>query len=661
MSCKVKKASNGKINKVLDFSGNESTLFKEILNIPIFSMGEALEVYKGIYGEKLRDKIKFQKTYENSAKNKKAASKITQELIDRLKLNGLASNVTQLTTQEIDAKLKELGVSDAIRKQVIAYHGSPYLFDRFTTNAMGTGEGAQAFGWGLYFTDLEDIARNYADILGSKSITFDGVDINGTDGWNEAKDAISVLAQDIDGYGFIRSIESIKKLSNKALKEYLPYLASEKVNINDKEYAQERVDAANYLLKNIDNFKEQSGKNLYKVSLHKGKTPSEYTWLEWDTQISKEIKENFSNIVKKENLKGEIHNIKLSDKYDVESFDGGKTWKVGDTEKIGTEEEFVATFEDKKEAEKEADNLNFAESNIIGKDLYEALAKQIGQKEASLFLLENDIDGVKYPAESISRGTTSDTAKGFNYVVFDENAITIEEQIQFQKQLSDKGITLTTNGFTVNNEIFLNSDTADDSTLLHEYQHIFNSWLKENRKETYNKGISLIEDELAKENSEIQDVIDFVKRNQPSLTGERFKEELLTEFVGRYSKQMMDDQKSKSPLIQWLSDFWDSIAKILNLSDYTPEQVANMTLADFAKSSVSELLLGENITQTIGNSNDTRYQIIGEQGVKNTQDAINRLDNLKVAQKMEQTDKSEYIENNFEKILTYLNIEKYDC
>ena len=661
MSCKVKKASNGKINKVLDFSGNESTLFKEILNIPIFSMGEALEVYKGIYGEKLRDKIKFQKTYENSAKNKKAASKITQELIDRLKLNGLASNVTQLTTQEIDTKLKELGISDDVRKQVIAYHGSPYFFDRFTTNAMGTGEGAQAFGWGLYFTDIENIARNYADILGSKSITFDGVDINGTDGWNEAKDAISVLAQDIDGYGFIRSIESIKKLSNKALTEYLPYLASEKVNINDKEYAQERVDAANYLLKNIDNFKEQSGKNLYKVSLHKGKTPSEYTWLEWDTQISKEIKENFSNIVKKENLKGEIHNIKLSDKYDVESFDGGKTWKVGDTEKIGTEEEFVATFEDKKEAEKEAYNLNFAESNIIGKDLYEALAKQIGQKEASLFLLENDIDGVKYPAESISRGTTSDTAKGFNYVVFDENAITIEEQIQFQKQLSDKGITLTTNGFTVNNEIFLNSDTADDSTLLHEYQHIFNSWLKENRKETYNKGISLIEDELAKENSEIQDVIDFVKRNQPSLTGERFKEELLTEFVGRYSKQMMDDQKSKSPLIQWLSDFWDSIAKILNLSDYTPEQVANMTLADFAKSSVSELLLGENITQTIGNSNDTRYQIIGEQGVKNTQDAINRLDNLKVAQKMEQTDKSEYIENNFEKILTYLNIEKYDC
>jgi hypothetical protein len=30
---------------------------------------------------------------------------------------------------------------------------------------MGTGEGNQAFGWGLYFTDLESIARNYAEEL----------------------------------------------------------------------------------------------------------------------------------------------------------------------------------------------------------------------------------------------------------------------------------------------------------------------------------------------------------------------------------------------------------------------------------------------------------------------------------------------------------------
>jgi hypothetical protein len=42
------------------------------------------------------------------------------------------------------------------------WHGSPYDFDEFLLDKMGTGEGEQAFGWGLYFTDLEDIADEYA-------------------------------------------------------------------------------------------------------------------------------------------------------------------------------------------------------------------------------------------------------------------------------------------------------------------------------------------------------------------------------------------------------------------------------------------------------------------------------------------------------------------
>lgn len=50
-----------------------------------------------------------------------------------------------------------------------AYHGSPHIFDRFSTDAMGTGEGNQAFGWGLYFTNRKDIAKHYRDALASRS------------------------------------------------------------------------------------------------------------------------------------------------------------------------------------------------------------------------------------------------------------------------------------------------------------------------------------------------------------------------------------------------------------------------------------------------------------------------------------------------------------
>lgn len=50
-----------------------------------------------------------------------------------------------------------------------AYHGSPYTFDHFDLGAIGTGEGAQAHGWGLYFAKDKKIAEAYRDVLGANS------------------------------------------------------------------------------------------------------------------------------------------------------------------------------------------------------------------------------------------------------------------------------------------------------------------------------------------------------------------------------------------------------------------------------------------------------------------------------------------------------------
>jgi hypothetical protein len=42
---------------------------------------------------------------------------------------------------------------------ILAYHGSPYSFDKFDASKIGTGEGAQAYGHGLYFAENEGVAR----------------------------------------------------------------------------------------------------------------------------------------------------------------------------------------------------------------------------------------------------------------------------------------------------------------------------------------------------------------------------------------------------------------------------------------------------------------------------------------------------------------------
>lgn len=46
-------------------------------------------------------------------------------------------------------------------KGIRAYHGSPHDFDRFSLEHIGTGEGAQAYGHGLYFAENEGVAHSY--------------------------------------------------------------------------------------------------------------------------------------------------------------------------------------------------------------------------------------------------------------------------------------------------------------------------------------------------------------------------------------------------------------------------------------------------------------------------------------------------------------------
>lgn len=50
-----------------------------------------------------------------------------------------------------------------------AYHGGPHLFEKFSLEKIGTGEGAQSFGWGLYFAENKAVAEQYQRQLASDS------------------------------------------------------------------------------------------------------------------------------------------------------------------------------------------------------------------------------------------------------------------------------------------------------------------------------------------------------------------------------------------------------------------------------------------------------------------------------------------------------------
>jgi hypothetical protein len=56
-----------------------------------------------------------------------------------------------------------------------AFHGSPHDFDRFDMSRIGTGEGAQAYGHGLYFAENPDVARAYRDTITKNQARGQGV------------------------------------------------------------------------------------------------------------------------------------------------------------------------------------------------------------------------------------------------------------------------------------------------------------------------------------------------------------------------------------------------------------------------------------------------------------------------------------------------------
>ena len=54
--------------------------------------------------------------------------------------------------------------SRPVMQEIDVYHGSPHRFEEFDASKIGTGEGAQAYGHGIYFAENPDVARTYRQI-----------------------------------------------------------------------------------------------------------------------------------------------------------------------------------------------------------------------------------------------------------------------------------------------------------------------------------------------------------------------------------------------------------------------------------------------------------------------------------------------------------------
>lgn len=167
-----------------------------------------------------------------------------------------------------------------------AYHGSPYKFDKFTLDHIGTGEGNQAFGWGLYFAGSKNVAEFYRETLSK-----DKLDEN-----PEIKLKLKSALQDVDYLGFdnfAQAVSAISTHSDWATRwEVTPHEAE---NINA-------------LLKT---YREAREGQLYKVDI-----PEDDVMLHWDKPLSEQPE--MASAIRKLLMSGEVEQRALDD-FGVES------------------------------------------------------------------------------------------------------------------------------------------------------------------------------------------------------------------------------------------------------------------------------------------------------------------------------------------------------
>lgn len=253
---------------------------------------------------------------------------------------------------------------------ITAYQGGPHSVgeEGFLDEKIGTGEGAQAYGHGHYFAEAEPVAQGYRDALAQKR--------NPTTSIN---DLIGQMSKN-----------SPESRTPKNIQWYMKQDPMLSPHADDKEIVGHISEALNG--QNADGSVSESALDAY------GKLTDKFG----------------------RNPKGHMHEVSINAHPD-HFLDWDKT--------IDEQSDYVKNALNKTEwwpwtEERIEDRAGRHGSNPQGRHLYEDLVEDYSPEEASKFLQDTDIHGIKYlDASSRSKGEGTR-----NYVVFDPKRVDIKRR-----------------------------------------------------------------------------------------------------------------------------------------------------------------------------------------------------------------------------------------
>ena len=424
-------------------------------------------------------------------------------------------------------------VLDSIRNVITVYHGAGASFDHFNHFFMGSGEGAQAFGWGTYLTEVPGIANEYSKAsserkpVSPQKLYFKNEEVDSASytPWMIAHNTLEKYGKDFD-----KAFKVLEEKHQQYIKDNVSILVG-----NPDENRHSAYSAAIEVLKEEQKnpgslvfepavFDERE-RNLYVVEIPKDDGDN---YLNWDSSMS--------------NVKYEKLSKLLSDK-------GIKV-----------------------------------PTNKQGSTLYNQLAESLNsQKEASLMLSSLGFVGIKYPANYRSGGRKDGA---LNYVIFQEADAKIYEDYKFFR--SSDG---TVYGFVHDGKIYIDPSIATSEVPIHEYTHIWSGKLRSANPKEWDNIISLMKgttiwNEVKNSNENLKTDSDIADEVLALYSGRRGSQRIEAEFenVIKEDSSLLDKAKAMNAIHkvkQAINKFWKAVTDFFHVHFGSADEVADTVLRDF--------------------------------------------------------------------------------
>ena len=521
------------------------------------------------------------------SRNKAAGHELTEltaeerelrdNLVERMRKGGLDvvtdSEEMQRVIDTENERTRMTGAGSVREHRV--YHGSGADFDAFDHSHMGEGEGAQAYGWGTYVTEVEGIGRTYAiqnttthnDALRALQHDVDAI----SDQLNRHRDDLKYDEEqlkranewraeaELDYELFKDEAEKLKEKYGEASPKYRNHLfndiytdemnraqSSVKSTEESIQYRKEKIAELEKALKDkqaeIDELPKEFPRHLYTVEIPDDNGSN---YLDWNSSLSKEQKDTITKALKR--LKVDL------------TYYESRGFSLDDT------------F---------ADIYYFLTIALRHTRKWEDVN---AIRASSKFLYSLGFTGIKYPADNM-RGGRKDGAK--NYVIFNENDAKITDHVRFLRTAGGEVYGLVKDG-----RIYLDPKVATAETAVHEYTHLWGDMLRRKDSEQWSHTVKELKNSVLWEE---------VKELYPELkTDDEIADEVLSTFSGRRGAERLREEArrvadgeggvfTKAKAIETLervkeaiARFWEGVAKMFGINRYrSAEELADMAMKD---------------------------------------------------------------------------------